>query len=270
MRDSHEKLLGVITYVLGFAFVVLISIMLSDQDLGDVDILAFIGALLGGAITLAGVYYTIRGSFEALQQQIKEQIKNEEENRFINQLPALIKIRYELNKIKESFQNAYTMYDALLNFTYNGEVTDEDEIKRRALHAHYKVEPLDEENWKDIGLIEDVDFHISLIELKNFYSEIQKILSFNIEMAKAQRKAILSRSAQSALATGFSDPIANAEISQLELSIQEMTGNKEWAWKKLKEKDYVRITEDHLEIIDTIIESIKEFKEKRRQIRDGI
>lgn len=66
---SSDKLLNIVTYVLGFAFLVIITVMLGKQDLGDVDILAFIGALLGGAITLVGVIFTIRGSFEGLKEQ---------------------------------------------------------------------------------------------------------------------------------------------------------------------------------------------------------
>lgn len=66
---STDKLTDVIIYVLGFTFLIIISIMISKQDLGDVDILAFIGALVGGVITLIGVVYTIKASFEGLQKQ---------------------------------------------------------------------------------------------------------------------------------------------------------------------------------------------------------
>ncbi|MFD1780158.1 hypothetical protein ACFSFW_15940 [Fredinandcohnia salidurans] len=82
--------------MLFFAFVVIIAIYISDKGVGEVDVLAFVGSILGGVLTLGGVYLTITSSFEGLRKQFDfEHNKLVEANRSyitVQQLTAPFKL----------------------------------------------------------------------------------------------------------------------------------------------------------------------------------
>lgn len=116
---SIEKLINIIIYVLGFAFVVIISIMIGEQDLGDIDVLAFIGALLGGAITLVGVVYTINASFEGLKRQ-----SDYDRNKTIESNRSYISVQefegaFQLHNLETSYKSRIILTDDYSIFVDN-------------------------------------------------------------------------------------------------------------------------------------------------------
>jgi hypothetical protein len=76
MEDFYKKLESKILNVIISLLIIVIIVLIIAHDtvkIGESDVLAFIGSIIGGIITLAGVYYTIRSSFVALELTLKKQ-----------------------------------------------------------------------------------------------------------------------------------------------------------------------------------------------------
>ncbi|MED1666084.1 hypothetical protein [Brevibacillus laterosporus] len=194
-----------------------------------------------------------------VNDQIEKQIKNEEENKFINQMPALVSIKFELEKMKKSITGAYHLRDEIIKL-----VKDPEEGLYKSIQTRYKLYQLSDENWKNIALINDVNFHISLIELKNFYKEIQVALHINIDILeeKLEKELII---VNSVLNVDF-----DTDITSMKLELEEAKETKRWAWEELKSRDFIRIIDDHLDVINIVIIAIEEVQEERANIRDRV
>ncbi|RJS62972.1 hypothetical protein [Priestia filamentosa] len=73
-KNIYNIIIGLLLFVL-IAVVAVYKVI----DIGDVDILAFLGAIIGGIITLLGVHFTIKSSFYQIQKQKQEDEKDDKE-----------------------------------------------------------------------------------------------------------------------------------------------------------------------------------------------
>jgi hypothetical protein len=101
MFEKEKRMMVFLSISLLFAVVITVIIACySGIRIGEADILAFLGSIIGGVITLAGVYFTIISSFKSVELSLREQ----ERNRFINSYPTKIKnlreIISEINQIR--------------------------------------------------------------------------------------------------------------------------------------------------------------------------
>jgi hypothetical protein len=120
IKKIEYNISNLILYLLLFALICLIAIR-NNVTIGDVDPLAFIGAIIGGIITLAGVHYTIKSSNDALILTLQIQ----DDAKFIESMG--IKLQ-QLNKVKGIIYRA----DRLLSnrkFGWN-EIYEKDDIKK--------------------------------------------------------------------------------------------------------------------------------------------
>lgn len=219
------------------------------------------GGIIGGIVALYVARYQ-------LQQQTLEQIKNEEVTKYINQLPALLKIKFELNKFKESVEKAYTTKHSYKEFIKDKRETME-EVEDEVIEASYKMYQLNEENWKDIGLIQDVDIQVSLIEIKNFYQDIQYILSHDLKESSRRAEHLEMLNRDSLFNTGFPNSEVLTDLREIEIELSHMMDSKKTAWEELDEKDFLNVVKGHIDIIDVAINVVREFMEKRADIRDS-
>lgn len=268
MKKINKGLLNVIAYLLLVSLFIVIYIILGNKHLGlgEVDVLSFLGALLGGAITLVGVYYTIRASFDSIEKQRLQQIKNDEEVRYINQLPALVKIKFELDKMLASINNALQLRESLKEFLKDKRQTLE-EVEYELDEMGYKIYLINETNWADIGLIQDVNFQSSLIEIRHLYTEITEPILFNINKAKIKKEKLESDTLYENI--GYVNTVGLMELRELELEIDEMITNKKEAWVNIKEKDLINLLTEHIEILGVSMTAIQDFLDKRHGIRDS-
>lgn len=94
-KKENEGLYKIIVGVLLFIIGILIGILYNGGQLkgGDVDVLSFIGSLLGGILSVLGVIFTIRASFVALEKTISEQNKLRYTDTISNKIKALYKVK---------------------------------------------------------------------------------------------------------------------------------------------------------------------------------
>lgn len=201
------------------------------------------GGIIGGIVAFIVANHQVK-------TQMKEQIKNEEEIKYINQLPTLLNIIFELKEMKKSLKAAFAMRKIITEFNEHQSGKNIIVIE----HAHYPLKKLNDENWLGIQLIQSVDFQKSLITLKNDYKKISDALSINIDEIKFEITRLRG--------TGDKD------INELLLKFEMTKGDKEWAWEKLNEIDYVEVIEDKIKLANIMIDSIEEMMDRRQSIRD--
>lgn len=214
------------------------------------DWLGFLSNYSGGII--GGIVAFIVANHQ-VKIQMEEQIKNEEEVKYINQLPTLINVTFELKKMKESIKNAYLMRNELERI-YKQEIQNQtfnlDKVK-------YQIELLNIENWSTVKDIQDVDLQKSLFELKNNYNEMSYALNYDFDEVDIQIESMNAFDVEHYL-----------KLNKIVTENNFISSKKEWAWEELMSKDYIVVLDDMLKITDLMIKSIDELMEKRHLIRD--
>lgn len=226
---------------------------------------AILGGLISGVLTLIGVRISVKSSFESIEKQRLEQVKNEEEVRYINQLPALIKIKFELSNMHESIENAEKQREQLREYLTDKRQTP-DEVENEVIEKKYKMYLINDSNWSDIGLVQDVDFQSSLIDIKHLYLQVAESLSFDIVKAKLKLEQLEFEAFTNN--DDYFNSVSLMELKEYELEIDEIIVNKKKAWENIEEKNLIKVFEDHIKIIEIAMESLQEFLNKRHEIRD--
>ncbi len=197
------------------------------------------GGIIGGIVAFVVANHQVK-------KQIEEQIKNEEEVKYINQLPSIINLIFELEEMKTSIINVHKMRSALVE---NGAT------QSQQINAKYDIKKLNMRSWEGVSNIQDVDFQRSLLTLRNEYCKIVEILTGSIADLQNEMQDIARNNEKKRL-----EPLA--------LEIEILKRDKDWAWKELTSKDYILIIDDSIEISNTIVECIEEMMAKRHLIRD--
>jgi hypothetical protein len=119
------------------------------------DWMGFFGNYIGGILSAAVAYLVT-------SMQIQAQNRNEKEKRVIDQLPALVGIKIELEKLAKWVNNAKTIAKAGLppDVLQQG-------IDYRHLHYHGPTfGDFNHTNWGEVSKIVDVKLQVELIKLK--------------------------------------------------------------------------------------------------------
>ncbi|ODV55454.1 hypothetical protein [Lysinibacillus fusiformis] len=197
------------------------------------------GGIIGGIVAFVVANHQVK-------KQMEEQIKNEEEVKYINQLPSVINLIFELEEMKTSIINAHKMRNVLQE---NGCTLSQQ------INARYDIKKINMKSWEEVSNIQDVDFQKSLITLRNEYCKIAEILTSSIEDIKDKIREI-----------GENNEKKN--IGTLYHQIEILKADKDWAWKELTSKDYISIIDDSIYLSNIIVECIDEMMTKRHLIRD--
>ncbi|WFF76313.1 hypothetical protein P6282_00385 [Bacillus velezensis] len=127
---------------------------------------SYSGALVGGIVA----YFISRYQWENHK-------RNEEENRKINELFGLIRVKSELEKMLKSINIIENTRKDFLS-KYDGELNDQDYD-----FITHNLTKLDFDNWVNINF-DDADLLEKLLNIKDFYIEFCKALSLDIVSLK--------------------------------------------------------------------------------------
>lgn len=197
------------------------------------------GGIIGGIVAFVVANHQVK-------KQMEEQIKNEEEIKYINQLPSLINLVFELEEMKTSIINARKMRRVL---------QENNATQSQQINAKYDMKKINMNNWEGVANIQDVDFQRSLLTLRNEYCKIVEILTGSIADLNYEMQDIVMNNEKKSLEPLF-------------LAIDILKLDKDWAWKELTSKDYISIIDDSIYTSNMIIECIEEMMTKRHLIRD--
>lgn len=211
------------------------------------------GGIIGGIVAFVVANHQVK-------IQMEEQIKNEEEVKYINQLPTLINITFELGKMKSSIEKVHKMRDEYEKINVGmEELINLDNVQ-------YIMESINLDNWSSVKDIQDVDFQKSLFDLKNTYEDITKALNFNLDDTKNEIESIIDN--RGIINNSLLEFEQRSLLNKLIIDQQVFTDKKRDAWEKLKNKDYPALIDESLKITDVMMKSIEELMENRHQIRD--
>ncbi|EPY07436.1 hypothetical protein PAALTS15_09935 [Paenibacillus alvei TS-15] len=203
----------------------------------------YVGGIIGGLVAFFVARYQIDRNFE-------KQIANEEMNRFINQMPSIVKIKYELTKVHKCVKDLIEAIDI-------GKKIFKD--KEDWLDDPFSMYQLNESNWNSLDSIDDVDICTGLVELKHKYIDLYTIMTFDIFGAGAS----LRRLEEEGSGVSF-EKIKEASISAGKIH-------------RIREERKIIINGDMLtkfsedienaiEILEILLQVIGEEKEERRKL----
>ncbi len=95
LKKNYSYKIRYLTFGILIVILILLIVAHNNLRLGDIDLLAFVGAIIGGLITLFGVQYSIQASFEALELSLKKQ----EDDKFLERIEVKLNRLYKVKDI---------------------------------------------------------------------------------------------------------------------------------------------------------------------------
>lgn len=252
VKEFIKKILPVVILI-PIALGLLLNIPTGRFTIGDESSwVGFFGNYSGGIIGGLVAWYIAKTQ---INEQNTKQIKNEEEIRFINQLPALIKIKLDLKRMLGSVN--FVIENVKENVA-DKNIDHLEIVKEMSFNCHVPKE----ENWSTINLIDDVDFHVNLVEIKDLYDEFQEIMNYQLLKTQQQISILIESN------------LNNSEfiyaINEKGEELNRMKELKSQIYKDVIEKDLVNSIEESLKLLNLILDSIEVIKNNRSRIRDSI
>lgn len=196
----------------------------SGLSYGDGDVwLSFWGNYTGGLISALVAYFVANS-------QIKKQVSLDLDQRYFqlatNQLPALIRLRIELEKLipelEKVKQENDNFYQILMVQKKNSGEDLEPEASSKPSSVFpdsllktifYHVELMDKEIMKYLEKVEDIDLQIELINAFSFYDNFSKSLNYDFHMADKKRGELALQN----LNNDLSDSVIESQIFNIDM-----------------------------------------------------
>lgn len=216
------------------------------------DWISFFGNISGGIIGALVALFIARN-------EINMQKNNEEENRKINQMHGLIRVKFELNKIIKNFKMLEYIKVKFpineLDYDYH-------------LYKH-EIDPLNDEYWSSLNL-DDIELELNLLDLKDFYEKFRRSLALDISEVKIkiQDENIKLHEIELSSLEPFDFMVKQKEIKQNIMELESEIGNMEHLKKLQWDTYYIRnFYEKSIELLselDNNILQIENLKESRK------
>lgn len=256
-----------------FLFPVLLNFILFSFDLGisygDGNVwLAFWGNYSGGVISALVAYFVANSQIKKQKEIDLSRLQYESATK---QLPALIRIRFELEKCIEELIKIEDERNDLVEFS--GGIRDESEvdppnvddlpqykkplgIKDSELKKqHYRIELVDPEVFKYLEKVEDVDLHIDLINNFNYYKDFSTALTFNSHLADKEQNLLLEL-----LYAGRSTIEGEKQFSDLSRELHKTNLKKAKGWETYFNENKLEAFNETLKHLNEEIERVSLIK----------
>ncbi|MDN4073344.1 hypothetical protein [Fictibacillus terranigra] len=197
--------------------------------------------------------------------QIRNQRILDRRKEIIGQLPSLLRIEIELKKyyseiirVKEHRESLIRAHGGICTF----ENDDEEGISEYELNGmQYKMEIFDDEHFKLLENISDINLHINLIKCFQFYKEFSTALNSDTIPLDNRIDEIVKEQVDHIDMNGYTNSNLNYEANKINDEKSTIEDLKERAWKKALED---KVTEDFQKVIEDLekeIEKVKDIKE---------
>jgi hypothetical protein len=227
---------------------------------GDVEgWLSFWGNLVGTIVSGFVAYVVAKTT---LSEQSKSDKRLETDLLIISQLPALIRIRIEIDKILgELLRIIKEKAETIEEYKEQGISVKYDEL---IYSLDFYLLPLNEENFKSIGKILHVDLQADLIELQEFYNSFRSSLEFSIIYSENDVAEFRETEAENMLHKAMNtsqERKSNRSREEIFELMGQIRKNKELrikGWKKIEEDNFISILSSMLIEVVNRIELIRE------------
>lgn len=202
-------------------------------------VLGAVGGIFGGLLTLIGVRWTI-----------SQQNKSKNTERMISQLPALVSLNIELERIENSINNVVAVRERRKKKMLQ-EGKTEDQVRTALNEEAYSFVDISNEKWSGLSYIVDIDLQAKLIKFKDFYSTFINVSAYDLKKVtnKLIRKKINNQFKM--------DLEKNEKIEDLENELSLLLIEKQQMWHKFFNDDYQGQTEKLRKSIRIKIEEIQ-------------
>lgn len=164
---KYVLLFGIIIIIpLAFNFLIFSWRMPGINGSSDAWI-SFLGNYSGGIIGGIVAYIVSRSQIKNLQE-------TQNLSSLISQHPIFARLKIDIDIISSSILQFSTIYNQI------DQVSDAEVSKEQIILGAHNLLPLNEENWRNLELIHDVNLQVELIQMKNDYTELLKAFAFNI------------------------------------------------------------------------------------------
>ena len=230
------------------------------------DWLSFWGNYSGGLIS-ALVAYIVANS--QITKQLNLDLARDKYYRTVNQLPALVRLKLELEKfireltrVKNEREKYLEIVGGIMGKPHEQSLEEFFEVSNgieefKVTEKHYRIEFAEPEAFRYLEQVENVDLHVDLITAFNFYKEFSSALLFNIEIADSREHEIL----ESLMSLGN---VTADQREQREL-LRQQTSNayiqKKNGWITFYEDNILEKFNDILTRLDDEIKLVKDKKE---------
>ncbi|QZN76176.1 hypothetical protein [Paenibacillus sp. DR312] len=223
-----------------------------------------IGTVVSGCVAFIVAKLTI-------SEQFKKEKRLETDLLIIKQLPALVRIRIELDTVLSEFLRIVKeKKETIDEYKENGVSFKEREL---IFSLDYSLLPLNEENFKNIDTILHVDLQADLIELQEFYNKFKSSLGFNFILSQQLVDEFMELDTENKLYRLLNSNqhikvrYSREDVFELMNQVQINKDMRLKGWKKIEEEDYINTlslmlteVENRIELIRGKIEE-KEFYE---------
>ncbi|KIN39924.1 hypothetical protein ACFTRE_10705 [Bacillus subtilis] len=215
------------------------------------DWLSFWGSYSGGI--LSGIV-----AFVVARMTITADRQNQAFKKRLEQLPALVKIKIEVQKIIENIEKASEERNKITEKL-------EDEDKSNLELFRIDVELLDKERWSQLDNIIDINLQIKLIELMDFYDKWSKSLRYDGNNDIALYRQYNYNNGLIPLGT-IETPVEQTEkYIELEYNINYHSANSIEGWEKINggyKESIIKIRQEIEEEIEEINKEKERFENK--------
>lgn len=206
--------------------------------------LSFWGNYTGGIISAFVAFYIAN-------DQIKKQILKEKFDKQVNQLPALVRLKNELEGYIDELKRVKIEREEFIANNGEGEKLD---IK------HYNIKPVEQEDFSLLKLVENVDLHVDLITCLSFYRDFANALQYNIDTAGDRLKELVQLEMKMGRMYFPSELLR--EMKTLDEEIEIFLKKKRNNWNTFYEKNMLDKFSGVLARLSEEIEFVKKIKEK--------
>ncbi|MGE1103402.1 hypothetical protein [Peribacillus simplex] len=221
------------------------SVTYGDGD----EWLSFWGNYAGGI--LSGLV-----AFGVARVTLNEDRKKHRYDLYMSQLPSLIRIRMEMEKIRTNIEKAYEQKAKLIK---SGESRSDYNVEEYPLF----VELVDKEKWSYLDKIQDIDLQVKLIEIKEFYNTFSNSLVYDGIFEKERfSELIVSIGLHKQEYNPDNTTVEQMEkYRKIEDELQYHYFTRTQSWKRLDEGFKETIENTYLDLLNAI-EELKEEKAK--------
>ncbi|SDM60971.1 hypothetical protein SAMN04488137_1009 [Fictibacillus solisalsi] len=205
--------------------------------------LSFWGNYTGGIISAIVATYV---AVNQINKQAQKDIEKDNRDRILNQLPALVRLKIELEKIISTLKFAVDSKHKLEELKVDkifGDLT------------RYPAEPIEEENWANLDRLVDIELQANLIMCKSFYKEFSNALTYPYPSVMVRIEEI-----EISLATDSHNAQDHADWITLREEYSKMENAQKNGFVKLEDENYIEELERLLKIINKDIEKVKQIQ----------
>lgn len=228
--------------------------------------LSFFSSYAGG---FAGAIATLIVVTIQLNNQKKMELEKEIRDRKFKQLPALIYLKNEIEKMIASLEEAYQQkvkFDndekAKKTIEKGGKLEEVDlsQIAVGVTNKQYDVKIVSEKSYEYIATIENVLLHVQLIECFNFYREFSQAVTYDLESFTIEFKKIIDK-----FATDKNEE-TNFKFMQMGQQRGKIIKEKSRVWKEFENENMLKEFKSALEELNNEFTKSMELKDKQTKV----